>query len=53
MGSLRGAVASVLNWDIGISEFELQLRYYVHFRNITHGKWMKTPYCPPTSAMAK
>ena len=29
-----------------ISEFELQLRYYVHFRMNTHGKSYEPPYSP-------
>ena len=32
LGCLRGVVVKVLNCDIVITEFELQLRYYVHFR---------------------
>ena len=31
-GNTYGIVANVLNCDIEVSEFELQLRYYIHFR---------------------
>ena len=30
--NLRGVVANVLDCDVTVSEFELQLHYYVHFR---------------------
>ena len=33
-GSSRGVVENILDWDIVISEFELQSHYYVHFRTI-------------------
>ena len=29
-GSLRGVVANVLDWDIGVNEFDIQSRYSVH-----------------------
>ena len=38
LGSLRGAVANVLDCDILISEFEQQTLYYVHFRANIFGK---------------
>ena len=34
-------VANVLNCDIVVSEFELQLRHYIHFLANTHGKCTK------------
>ena len=34
-GNPRSVVANVPNYDTRQSEFELQLRYYVHFRNNT------------------
>ena len=39
-GSLHGVVADVLDCDLVESEFELQLRYYVHFQTNTIGKDM-------------
>ena len=43
---LRGVVANVLDCDIAESEFELQLRYYIHFLTNTIGKvWTLLP--PP------
>ena len=35
MGSSRGVVANVLDYDIVVYEFELHPRYYVHFRTNT------------------
>ena len=35
-----GAVANVLNCGLEVSEFDLQLRYYVHFRTNITGKSM-------------
>ena len=34
----RGLVANVSDYNIVVSEFELQSRYYVHFRTIPLGK---------------
>ena len=34
----HGVVANVLDCDIAVSEFELQPRYYIHFRTYTLGK---------------
>ena len=34
----RGEVANVLGCNIVVSEFELQLRYYIHFQTNTLGK---------------
>ena len=45
--SLCGIMAKVLNRGLEISEFELQSRYYVHFRT-TFGKSMN-PVIPPPS----
>ena len=33
-----GVVSKVLDWDIVVSEFKLQLHYYVHFLTNTLGK---------------
>ena len=38
MGNPHDVVANVPNCDITVSEFELQSRYYVHFRVNTLGK---------------
>ena len=40
-GSPRGLVANVLDCDIVVSEFEFQLRYYVHFWTNILEKGMK------------
>ena len=40
-GNLRGKVAKVLQCDIVVNEFNLQSRYYVHFKDNTLGKGMK------------
>ena len=39
-GRPRNIVANELHCDIVVSEFKLQSRYYVHFRNNTLGKGM-------------
>ena len=41
-GSLLGVVVNFLGWDIVVSEFKLQSRYYVHFRTNTLGKGTNT-----------
>ena len=38
----RGIVATVLNSDIVVSEFEFQARYYVHFQINTYEKGMNS-----------
>ena len=38
--SFRGVVANMLDYDIVVSDFELQSRYYVHFRTNTLEKGM-------------
>ena len=38
-----GSVANVLNCDIEVSKFELQLSYYVHFRTNTLGEGIELP----------
>ena len=43
-GSLPGVVANVLNYDIVISELELQSHYSIHFRTNTRGKHWEPPY---------
>ena len=35
---INNAMAKVLNCSLKVSEFELQLCYYVHFQNNTLGK---------------
>ena len=36
--SLRSRVVNVLDCNIVVHEFEIQLRYYIHFWTNTHGK---------------
>ena len=45
-GVLRGIVVNVQQCNIEVSEFELQLLYYVHFRDNTPGKGMN-PFILP------
>ena len=40
----RGVMVKVLDCEIVVSEFELQSRYYVHFRTNTLEKGMYPPY---------
>ena len=47
MGNPHSVVANVLDCDIVESRFELQSRFYVHFRISTLWKGMK-PYIPST-----
>ena len=42
----RGVIVKVLYYGIVVNEFELQSRYYVHFRTNTPGKGMN-PLIPP------
>ena len=49
--SSRGVVANALNSNIGVSEFELQSRYYVHLRTNTLGKGMNTINLPAVGEM--
>ena len=39
-GCPRGAMVKAMDYEIVVSEFELQSRYYVHFRAYTPGKVM-------------
>ena len=39
-GSPHGVVVNVLDCDFVVSEFELQLPYYIHFRTNAFGKGM-------------
>ena len=39
-GGSRGEMVKAMNWEILVSEFELQLPYHVHFRTTTLGKGM-------------
>ena len=41
-----GVVANMMDSNITVSEFELQLRYYVHFRTNNIGKGVY-PHIPP------
>ena len=45
-GSPYGAASNALNYDIVVSEFELQSSYHVHFRTNTFGKGMKPLISP-------
>ena len=48
--SLRDVVANVLDNNVVVSEFELQSRYYVHFRMDIVGKvWI--PLSPPSNEL--
>ena len=40
--TLRGAMVKVLDCNLEVSEFELQLPYYVHFRTNIREKGMNT-----------
>ena len=40
-------MVNAMNIEIVVSEFELQLRYYIHFRTNTNGKGMN-PLILPT-----
>ena len=42
-GSTPDVVARVLDDNIALSEFELQSRYYVHFRSDTLGERYESP----------
>ena len=44
MGCPRGAIIRVVDCEIVVNKFELQLRYYVHFRTNTTEKGKKLPY---------
>ena len=41
-GCPRGVMAKAMNGGVVVSEFALQLRYYVHFRVNTLGKGMNS-----------
>ena len=45
-GCPRGVMVKAMDCGIVVREFELQLRYYVHFRANTLGKGMNLPYPP-------
>ena len=47
-GSLRGFLAYVLDFDIVVSEFDLQSRHYVHFQTDTLEKGMNSLKPPPS-----
>ena len=42
--STAGVMAKVLDCSLEVSEFELQSRYYVHFRINTLGKGIEPSY---------
>ena len=48
----RGFVTTMMDYDIIVSEFELQSHYYVHFRTNTLGKEMNI-LIPPTQLWVK
>ena len=41
-------MGKVLNYDLKLTVFELQTRYYVHFRTSTFGKGMNALILPPS-----
>ena len=41
---MGGEMVKVLGCGLEVSEFELQSRYYVHFRTNTHRKSIEPPY---------
>ena len=45
----RDVMVKAMDCRIVVSEFELQLRYYVHFRTNTLGKGMNPPILPAMS----
>ena len=45
-GHSRGVMVKALDYGIVVSEFELQPRYYVHFRTLTLGKGMNPIILP-------
>ena len=42
----RGVMVKAMDCEIGVSEFVLQSRFYVHFRANTFGKGINTPILP-------
>ena len=42
----RGVMVKAMDWEIVVSEFELQSYYYVHFRKNTLGKGMNPLILP-------
>ena len=48
----RAVLIKAMNYGIIVSEFELQSRYYVHFRTNTLGKGMNPLILPLNSAAA-
>ena len=46
IGNSSGLVANVLDYDIVVSEFEFQLRYYVYFRTNILGKNREPLFIP-------
>ena len=45
-GSPRGQMAKVLDCSLKVSEFELQLHYYIHFRINNFGERHEHPFSP-------
>ena len=46
MGVPRGVMVKAMDYEIVVNEFELQSRYYVHFRANTLGKGMNPLILP-------
>ena len=46
MGRSHGVGANMLDWDIIVSKFEIQLHYDIYFRTNTFGKGMNLPMSP-------
>ena len=42
----RGVMVKAMDWEIVVSEFELQSRYYIHLRTNTVGKDMNPIILP-------
>ena len=42
----RGVMVKAIDWEIVVSEFELQSRYYIPFRTNTLGKGMNPLILP-------
>ena len=45
-GSSRGIVGTKLDCGVEVSKFEMQSRYYIHFRTNTHWKRYEPPNSP-------
>ena len=47
----RGVLANMLDYDIVVSEFELQSHCYIHFQTNTLGKGMNTLILAPSNRL--